>query len=314
METFNIKDLEDLLYKADKIQDKVRREFTYEEEMRNYHGLDEIISFQEALEITKNDYTGFAVKSGIPGIDKALSEIRENDLLLITGDPGAGKTTLAMSMTANMSDAKIQPLWFTMEVGMYDFLRKFGERLPQGFMPKSITNRSITWIERKIVESIAKNGTKVVFIDNFNSLDDYYDSKGEQLSVHIGNLAMRIKKIALKYGIVVVLLVHSGKAEAGQTVSWKNIRDSQLIANACDSILVIWRKEKKGRLVDGLEYEPYSVVSVQKNRRFGTLGKANLIIKDGLFHETTTFYEASAYDDGQSARRYKTRSPYPVES
>jgi hypothetical protein len=197
-----------------------------------------------------------------------------------------------------------------MEVGMYDFLRKFGARLPQGFMPKTITNRSLVWIERKIVESIVKYQTKIVFIDNFNGLDDYYKSNGEQMSIHIGNLAMKIKKIALKYSIIIVLLVHSGKAEAGQTVSWKNIRDSQLIANACDSILVVWRKEKRGRGVDGLEYEPYTVAAIQKNRRFGTLGRANLIIKDGLFYETTNKFEDEAYDNGQSYRRHKGNFGY----
>jgi archaellum biogenesis ATPase FlaH len=310
METYNISDLEARLAKCDKIQDQIKREYSYEEELKNYHGADEIISFKEALELTKDEYKGFSVKTGIPGLDKALSEMRENDLVLITGDPGAGKTTLAMSMTANMSDNEINPLWFTMEVGMYDFLRKFGERLPNGFMPKSITNRSIVWIERKIVESIAKFGTKVVFIDNFNSLDDYYNNKGEQMSIHIGNLAMKFKKIALKYRVVVVLLVHSGKAEAGQTVSWKNIRDSQLIANACDSIIVVWRKEKRGRGVEGLEYEPYTISAVQKNRRFGTLGRANLIINNGLFYETANYDEAKNYDDGQSARRYKNNAPY----
>ena len=309
MESFNICDLEELLHKADQIQDKVKREFTYQEEMKNYHGSDEVISFKDALELTKDEYKGFAVKTGIPGLDKALIEVRENDLILITGDPKAGKTTLAMSMTANLSDVGVSSLWFTMEVGIYDFLRKFGDRLPEGFLPKSTTNRSMVWIERKIVESIAKFNTKVVFIDNLNALDDYYDSKGQQLSIHVGNLANKIKKWALTYKIIIVLLVHSGKTGEA-TVSVKNIRDSQLILNACDSAICVWRKEKKGRGVDGLEYEPYSVAAVQANRRFGGLGRANLLIKDGLFYETTTNYETKAYDDGQPPRGYKRNFGY----
>jgi len=277
--------------------------------LSEYRGQDEIISFQEGLELTKDETSGFFAKSGFPLLDNALKEIRENDLVIISGDPGAGKTTLAMSITANMWERReIPSLWFTLEVGIYDFLKKFGDRLPQGYLPKSIIDRSLVWIERKIVESIVKFGTKVVFIDNLNGLNEYY-ADSRNLAAGVGKLAMDIKKIAIKYKIIIFLLVHSSKAKDGQTVNWKDIRDSQLIANACDTILMVWRVEQKQNKWEakenGLLYTPYTMASVQKNRRFGTLGNCKMEIQKGLFYETANQQSSNAeYDDGRKDRAY----------
>ena len=141
-----------------------------------------------------------------------------------------------------------------------------------------------------------------MFIDNLNALEDYYRG-GQNLSANVGQLGMAIKRIALKYNIIIFLLVHSKKSERNTTVSWKDIRDSQLIANACDSIIMVWRMEKsqsqQEQKENGLTYSQFTISSLQKNRRFGTLGNCRMVEYNGLFYEATSFYEGAEYDDGQ---------------
>ena len=133
----DLKDLNERLKKIDKLQDESEKEMAWQEELKNYQGEDEIISFSEGLRSEGAEFDGFKIKTGLLSLDTAFKEIRENDLVVISGDPGAGKTTLAMSITANISEVGVKSLWFTLEVGVGDFLRKFGNRLPDGFLPRN---------------------------------------------------------------------------------------------------------------------------------------------------------------------------------
>lgn len=275
-----------------KIEEKLEEIEVQEEKDRllnlllNYEGKDEVITSQKALENIaeerKNPPTRFM--SSIPTLDSLLDGFREGDLVIISAPTKMGKTTLAQTLTHNFSQKDIPCLWFSYELRQRDFLEKFGEPIPYFLLPKNLIDSSLSWIEKKIIEGIAKYGTKIVFIDHLHFLVDMsaFSQRGNT-SLLIGGIMRELKKIALKWNICIFLIAHTTKLRYDQAPELSDIRDSSFIAQESDTTLMMWRLKDKES--GGFSNEARLVV--QANRRNGQTGGMNLIFKDNKFYEKT---------------------------
>jgi replicative DNA helicase len=141
----------------------------------------------------------------------------------------------------------------------------------------------LDWLEARITEAIAKYDTKIVMIDHLHYLIDM--AKVHNPSLEIGGIVRRLKKIAVQWGIIIFLICHTAKTQLDQELEIADIRDSSLIAQEADIVLMI--KRKYGEDKNGNR----AILGIRKNRKTGQLGNLNLVCVQKRFELLDTHEE-----------------------
>lgn len=256
-------------------------------------------------ELSKTDESVFRVMTGFPTMDRVLNGVEAGELIVVTGPTGEGKTTLLLSITANMAETGNGTAWFTLEVTPRQFINKITRasngNLPLFYLPRSgfddvnpeavkqwerQTGRRfemIDWIELKVKEAIERGKKdklpiKAIFIDHIHQIFNLGRAASNH-SLELGEMIGKIKDIALKNEVVVFLIAHSKDDPQGtaREPRKEDIRDSGLISRAADTILGVWRVPnsddgKSTRRKEINEQDVKSKVRIWKNRREGPLG------------------------------------------
>lgn len=253
---------------------------------RNYEGDDKVISSVELLEKIQNEPPERQILSGFPELDAILEGFREGQLVVLSGITKHGKTSMAVEFTVRMKDEN--PLWLPFEEPAIDLVRKFTERNaepPLFFTPEKMLGNNLEWIEKKIVESKAKYNTKLVFIDHLGFIQDSEDSRNdENMAYKIERIVRSLKKMAVRWGVVIVLLAHLSKTKIDVNPSFDDLKGSSAIAQEADTVMLLWRttERREGKIFITNEAN----LSVQANRRTGHTGNVKFTFKDGRYLET----------------------------
>ena len=291
----NIQHLEAKLQEVEKKYKEAEWTEEFEAVLRNYHGEDEVISFAKYRDILEKERreNKSEIQSKIPTLDKIITGFRGGELVVVSGPTSQGKTSFCQTLTRNFSNQNANSLWFSYEVGGEDFLSKFGDDLPVGFVPKNLVDNKLIWIERKVVEAIVKYRTKVVFIDHLHYLIDM--AKIRNSSLEIGAIVRELKKMAVKYNITIFLIAHTAKIKFDEKIGIEDIRDTSFIGQESDYVLMIWREREEQSKIDmrqnGVRYTNNAILSVEKNRRSGKLGIVKLNYKNNTFYEVINYEE-----------------------
>ena len=258
--------------------------------LKSYEGVDRIITSEEAWANLEEERSRPTKKffSKIPSLDGMLEGFREGDLVVISGPTKNGKTALAQSFTHSFAEEQVPCLWFSYEMAMLEFLQKFGEPMPNFTLPNKLEGNSLDWLEERIMESIAKHKTKIVFIDHLHFLLDmsFISQKGN-VSLMIGSIMRRLKSIALKWNITIFLIAHTTKINFDRHLDLSDIRDSSFISQEADTVLMIWRIKNK----ETMEFENRALLALLANRRTGRTGKIILQLNKNKFTEIEQFKE-----------------------
>jgi replicative DNA helicase len=248
---------------------------------KTYEGEDEVVTTEKIIEKLKNEPEEFKFFSGIKGLDDILKGFRLNQVVVISAATKSGKTSLCVDMTTKM--AELHPLWFPFEESAEELVRKFidrNETPPYFCTPSSIKGNTMLWIEKKIIESIAKYGTKVVFIDHLHFIVPFSEQRQD---LRIGEAMRDLKSMAKKWNVTIFLIAHMKKTRVDAAPSLEDLRDSSFVAQEADTVLMLWREHKRGK--KEIQITNNSVLSVQANRRTGTTGNVRLTFEAGHFVE-----------------------------
>ena len=193
-----------------------------EKELAEYEGKDRVISFAEKKKEFSEQPKGFSIHCGFFKLDDLIDGFVEGELVLVSGRPKSGKTLWLQTLTSHFAGVGEKVLWFSYEVPARQFLDSFPE-LPEGYMPRQVEMANIWWLEERILESKLKYGTRIVMVDHLHYLVDM--SRLRNASLEIGNVYRRLKLLAIKHKVIIFLISHLRKVEAGVEPQGEDIRD-----------------------------------------------------------------------------------------
>lgn len=267
--------------------------------LASYNGEDRVESADDILKEARKRPEVAPKPSKMPLVDGLLKGgFFPGQLVVLSGITGHGKTTLAQTWTMNMLGNLEKPLWFSYEVAETDFLKAFEkvdpQYLPHIFMPISMAKHHLRWIEERIIESHLKYGTSLVFIDHLHYLVEMNGTGN--MSTRIGETCRGLKQLALKHGMVIFLICHTGKTKDDEELGLGSVRDSSFIEQEADTVFYTWRDEER---------EFYNVLKVAKNRKGGLIGKKiSLRFESGRYFEQSFRTPDNAKTDSRDTRRY----------
>lgn len=246
-----------------------------------YDGEDKIISFQDVVERIKAEGEEVRMMSGWGGLDDLLRGFRRQQLIVVSALTKSGKTSWLMDLTTRLKE--FNPLWFPFEESADELVRKFlerGEEPPKAYTPSVISGNTIDWLESKIAESIAKNDTRIVVIDQ---LDFIVPMTADSHALRIGQVMRDLKAIAKKWDITIFLICHLVKTRMDTQPTLEDLKGSSSIGQEADTVIMLWREMKResGQVVITNNVN----LSVQANRRTGRTGNVKMVFVNGHFLE-----------------------------
>ncbi len=271
-----------------------------EERLVNYSGDDRIVRSDELAAQLDVDNPVHQL-TGIGSIDRILGGVEAGEMVIVSGPTGEGKTTLLMTITANMAAKDVPSVWFTLEVTPKSFIQKIKkacqDKLPLFYMPNRNTDNQLEWLEERIIEAKTKHDVKVVFIDHIHQIFSLHRVKSTSVSLEIGDMVGKIKQIAVDHHLTIFLIAHTrDNSERPDAEPRKEeIRDSGLISRLADSIILVWRirndedLETKRRPKNLDEQDTRAKVRIVKNRREGKLGTFLMNHEHGILKEMDIF-------------------------
>lgn len=268
------------------------------------HQKDEDDKPSVALEEITSDYFRFAegfekniLKTGIEGVDNnvILSTSTLNGLL---GNPGSGKTSMALNYLKYTSKNNIPSMFFSLDMGKHlvysklvqketklDFKQtltlykdnpekanRVAEKLREDYKNVGFNFKSgltVADVKDAIREQEAQTGRKLKLV-----IIDYLECLAGPLSdptANAGMIANQLKDVANETETCILLLLqtqkHSTPDVSDPLLSLKGVKGSSLIEQSCSTILTLWREGYSPKYVDDDKYISFAVV---KNR-FGNL-------------------------------------------
>lgn len=279
--------------------EKIKAEARKQEILRSYTGDDAVVSFEETLERVKLQPPRQRIKSTHYSLDDDLGGgFKLGELVVIGGIQGNGKTAFCFDLSRRME--KYAPFWLPFEESAEEYAEKLIEWHANGhrfYHPMTMKSENFEWIAERILESVLKNGTKVVFVDNLHFIT--MGSSSDQMQHTLGNLTKKFKKLASKLNIVIILIVHLRKTGGGisKMPTMDDIHGSSDIAKVASTVLMLWRESTQGK--DGrTNYTGDTVIGVQKCRAGAKQDNHTFTFNKGKFTDNgiSVFVEPELYD------------------
>jgi len=254
---------------------------------KDYAGEDKLDWSSTILEKIKNRPASPLHKTGLAALDDVVGGFREQQLITSFGHTGHGKTQWGVFTMEKLEH--LNPVMLSLEQSPEELIEQRHEQgqfipefLTQGVKPSDVT---LEWIEERIIEGIAKHGTKFVLIDHLGYIGSDKKYQKDNRSFKIGKIMQGLKNIAVRWDVIIHLLVHIKKEQETKIPELEDITDSSDIAKESSIVMSIWRKTEKINKI--IIRSNDCMLSVHKNRRTGKTGNIGLKFhnEDGRYYE-----------------------------
>ena len=263
------------------------------------------------------------IKTNIPEIDKLIGGLIMGQVVLLTGKRGNGKSTFMSQLICEALEQGETVFAYSGELADYHFKRWIDYQLAGPRHVDEVKNiyddyeysikdeavRKISdWysgrayiydndyipddttefesLPETIEKVICQYNARLICIDNLMvAMDAVADQN--QLYLAQSNFVGRLKKIARKYDVAVILVAHPRKSK--DSFSNDDVSGSADITNRVDVVMSYQRADEQGE--DLQDYN--STLSITKNRLFGRYAKDENAIKLRYSDKTKRIYTAT---------------------
>lgn len=274
---------------------EIEKKIEREEALREYEGVDRVVLAEEKraeIEEEKKTRPMFRVKTGIPLLDECVDGFRKGQLVIVSGPPKHGKTTLCQTFTKKFDEQGHKTMWFSYELGYEELFEKFPMKYLNFYVPNYLESGNTKWLEDRIVEGKQKFGTEIIFIDHLDFLRDTDVLKGVNmnLSAYVGGIVQKMKSIAVQQNVLIFLMSHIRKNNwAGKELpSVEELADTRQTAQLADIVLMVMRKIAQAGELDVYDGNK-CMIGVMANRHNGKTKKIPVNLVDGEFKEMLPF-------------------------
>lgn len=241
-------------------------------------------------------YTGFRYFDNEGGF-------QNGEFVIIAGATSQGKTAFALDVCLNAAISGVPCACFSMEMSNTEIdarlLGKVSGVRPSDIMRKPLAPEQLKAYDRAIgstgdlpiyfddrpahtVESIVASvrkmskrmGVRMVIVDYLQILQANQRLGNMTEEQFFGVTARRFQQLAKELGVCVVLLSQLHRDHADEEPNINRLRGSGQIAEAADTVIIIWRPEYYGKTYEGryanVRPEGTALVKIVKGRNIGT--------------------------------------------
>lgn len=259
------------------------------EEQMTYVSRSSMMQAEKLSLVRIQDYVEEAInsrpaKGQIQGLSTGFYEVDDltkgfvpGELMILSGHTSHGKTQLATNITYRVASTGKPVLFVTMEMTKVEMTQRLlaiaddniNETLPIHF--QSRTDLAYTDVS-KLVERAKEQGVELVVIDHLH----YFSRSIENSTAEISKIVKEFKEAAIKNNMPIILICHVRKMDTKKRPSLQDIRDSSLIAQDSDLVLMVWRDTSvESETIDEVE------VLILKNRNRGLHARRKLLYSNG---------------------------------
>jgi replicative DNA helicase len=273
--------LEDLIAKIQADKSQLENAIISDEGMerlknvaKEYAGEYQLVWSSDTLEEIKNRPKRESHKSGKAELDNITGGFRPQQMIGVGAQSGHGKTAFGLWLLKQYE--ALNPVLLPLEQSSEELIEQRSEN--GQFVPKYLSPKKHSayvdpdWIEQRIVEAIAKYNSKLVMLDHMGYIEVGEDYRREGEHLRIEKKLQAIKHLAIKWNVVIVILIQLQQMEEEQAPQLRDLKGSSAIRQECDQILFLWRNNTKAGKARA--YDNKVLVSVQKNRFTGVNGNA----------------------------------------
>lgn len=273
--------IDDLIKKIQDDKDKIKESIVSDEGMerlravaKEYSGEYHLVWAHDTLEEIKTRPKRETHKSGCEALDNLTGGFRPQQMIGIGAQSGHGKTAFGLWVLKQYEN--LNPVLLPLEQSSEELIEQRyenGQFIPNYLSPKKHSAHvDPDWIEQRIVEAIAKYNAKLIMLDHMGYIEVGNDYRRESEPLRIEKKLQAIKHLAIKWNVVIVILIQLSQMEEEQAPQLRDLKGSSAIRQELDQVILLWRNNKKaGR---ARAYDNKVLVSMQKNRFTGINGNA----------------------------------------
>lgn len=234
--------VEDTLVKAEKILQKVTRGVARQSDKLETVDLADWMKIARETRGPVGSVEGLS--TGLFKVDKMTQGFVPGELMIISGQTSHGKTQLTNNILLRTAQAGKKSMFITMEMTK----REIGERfnllnddkdIEKGRVLLNMRNDLKYTDVTRLVERAKEQGCELVVIDHLH----YFSRSVENATAEISKIVKEFKEAAVLYELPIILICHVRKMAPKKHPTIEDLRDSSLIAQDADMVLIVWRDE-----------------------------------------------------------------------
>lgn len=203
----------------------------------------------EAKEIHKMAGQVQGLSTHIKAIDDLTLGMTGGELIVLSGPTSAGKTQLTTLIAYKVAEAHHKVLFVTMEMTKGQMTSRFMDvadtdlsELDRGIIEYQKESDLAALDIPYLVGDAVKDGTELIVIDHLHYFGGEDDNNQAQA---LGRIVKDFKQSAVKYDVPIILICHIRKLQSeGKKPTANDLRDSSLIGQHADQIIMVWRDNR----------------------------------------------------------------------